>query len=179
MVDDKSLLEAIQKGSDAAFNELHKRYQPLISSMAHSFSVTCPNLDKEDLVQEASLAFSDAARTFRLQETKITFGLYAQICIKNRLISIFRKSRRKIKTQQSKIRKEAITEPKFSLPMSFSLEECKALLSRFEWQVLSLYAEGRSYSDIALELSCSVKSVDNALYRIKKKIRSSTNQSGS
>ncbi|MBQ7364262.1 MAG: hypothetical protein IJW46_01545 [Clostridia bacterium] len=69
------------------------------------------------------------------------------------------------------VRKAAGPKVKLALPKDFSLEECRALLSRFENQVLTLYAEGHSYSEMAQELSCSVKSIDNAIYRIKSKIR--------
>ncbi|MBQ7364263.1 MAG: helix-turn-helix domain-containing protein [Clostridia bacterium] len=83
-----AILKAIQSGNENAFAELLSQYQPLIQKMAQSFLNVCPELDREDLIQEASLALSNAAKHYRLDETGVTFGLYAKICIKNRLISI-------------------------------------------------------------------------------------------
>ena len=168
----QDILTAIQNGDQNAFALLLEGYQPLVSSMAQSFHASCPDADLEDLIQEASLALSDAANTYRMDSPDVTFGLYAKICIRNRLISVQRKYRRK--TQKKKVQascKSASPKKKISLTASFSLDECKALLSRFENEVLTLYADGRSYSEIAKELDCDEKSVDNALYRIKRKIR--------
>ena len=165
------VLTAIQNGDSVAFNELFERYRSLVTSMVQSFSVTCPTVDPEDLLQEASLALSDAAMTYRIGTTEVTFGLYAKICIRNRLISVGRKNRvKKKKVKVSATEKQAAK--KITLPQNFSLNECKQILSRFENEVLALYSEGRSYTEMAQELSCSVKSIDNALYRIKRKIRS-------
>ena len=164
------VLEAIQSGDQSAFSSLLEAYRSLITSMVQGFSASCPTVDPEDLVQEASLALADAAKTYRIGTTEVTFGLYAKICIRNRLISVQRKHRPKIKKAKT-ADKTLSNEKKLVLPESFSLTECKQLLSRFENEVLTLYADGRSYSEMAEELSCSVKSVDNALYRIKRKIR--------
>ncbi len=162
------LIKAIQSGDQAAFSELLARYQPMLTAAVQSFSTTCPTLDREDLFQEASLALSDAAKSFDLCKSGVTFGLYGKICVRNRLISLQRKERARLK-KSPKI--EQAVEKKSLLPKTLSLEECRALLSPFENRVLTLYADDLSYSEIAKELGCSVKSVDNALYRIKKKIR--------
>ncbi|MBR2987130.1 MAG: sigma-70 family RNA polymerase sigma factor [Clostridia bacterium] len=174
------LLLAVQNGDEAAFADLLKTYDPLIEAQARIFSKTCPEMDAEDLKQEASLAFYKAAKTYRTEEVdKVTFGLYAKTCIRNRLTSVYRKHKTKLKREQKE--KEAKMEASFK----FTPEECIAILSKnkatpLESRVFTLfYAEERSYSEIALELQISVKSVDNALYRIKKKIRSQNNQAES
>ena len=164
-------LQAIQSGDQNAFAKLLLQYQPLIHSMAQSFSASCPDVEWEDLLQEASLALSDAAQSFRLDSTEVTFGLYAKICIRNRLISVGRKYRAKTKPSKVKAEKSKPMQKRLSLPKDFSLAECRARLSPFENKVLTLYADGRSYVEIAQELACGVKSIDNALYRIKRKIR--------
>jgi len=164
------VLAAIQNGDQAAFIGLLEAYRSLITSMVQSFSVSCPTVDPEDLLQEASLALSDAAKSYRIGTTEVTFGLYAKICIRNRLISVQRKNRVKKKKVKENTEMKS-TAKKITLPQDFSLSECKQVLSRFENSVLTLYSEGRSYSEMAEELSCSVKSIDNALYRIKRKIR--------
>ncbi len=164
------VLAAIQNGDQAAFASLLEAYRSLITSMVQSFSTSCPTVDPEDLVQEASLALSDAAKTYRIGSVEVTFGLYAKICIRNRLISVQRKNRVKKKKTKEDCQTRSSAK-KISLPQDFSLAECKQVLSRFENDVLTLYSEGRSYSEMAEELSCSVKSIDNALYRIKRKIR--------
>lgn len=164
------VLAAIQNGDQAAFASLLEDYRFLITSMVQSFSLSCPTVDPEDLLQEASLALSNAAMSYRIGTTEVTFGLYAKICIRNRLISVQRKNRVKKKKVKKSVEVKS-TVKKIILPKDFSLTECKQVLSRFENEVLALYSEGRSYLEMAEELSCSVKSIDNALYRIKRKIR--------
>lgn len=163
------VLTAIQQGDQSMYAQLFESYRSLITSMARSFATSCPTVDPEDLIQEASLALSDAAKTYKIGNTEVTFGLYAKICIRNRLISVQRKNR----VKQKKVKKEKVESSvkKIALPAHFSLSESRQLLSRFENEVLTLYSEGRSYAEMAEELSCSEKSIDNALCRIKRKIR--------
>lgn len=167
-------LLAVKNGSDPAFSSLCDDYGALIESMTQSFFESCQNIDKDDLRQEARMALYRAAMKFSLEQDAVTFGLYAKICIRNKLISV----RRKL-TTQSKLKSKRNTEElgivsgaSQILPRrTFLTEDAMAVLSPFEQKVFALYAQKCSYSEIAHTLSRDEKSIDNAIYRIKRKLR--------
>jgi len=174
---DKALYEkllAVKSGNDPAFSSLCEDYEALIESMTQSFFESCPNIDKDDLRQEARMALYRAAMKFSLDQDDVTFGLYAKICIRNKLISVRRKyttqSKLKSKLNAEEVGVAAKVTP--SVPRrSLLTEDVISLLSPFEQKVFSLYAQKCSYSEIARALSRSEKSIDNAIYRIKSKLR--------
>ena len=174
---DKALYEkllAVKNGDDPAFALLCEDYEALIESMTQSFFESCQNIDKDDLRQEARMALYRAAMKFSLDQDEVTFGLYAKICIRNKLISVRRKytTQSKLKTKRNAEEVAARAEVTPSMPRrSFLTEEAMSLLSPFEQEVFALYAQKCSYSEIARTLSRSEKSIDNAIYRIKSKLR--------
>ena len=109
------VLTAIQQGDQSMYAYLFESYRSLVTSMARSFATSCTTVDPEDLIQEASLALSDAAKTYKIGNTEVTFGLYAKICIRNRLISVQRKNR----VKQKKVKKEKVESSvkKITLPV--------------------------------------------------------------
>lgn len=74
-----------------AFVRLYERYLPLINRLVTQFS---PNLacaeDAADLRQEAALALYQAAMAYRLDQDEVAFGLFAKVCITNRMIDKLR-----------------------------------------------------------------------------------------
>lgn len=167
-------LVAVKNGDDPAFASLCEDYGALIESMTQSFFESCPDVDKDDLRQEARMALYRAAMKYRLDQNEVTFGLYAKICIRNRLISVRRKytTQSKLKSKRNTQELQVVAETSSSYNRRTVLsEEVISLLSPFEQKVFALYATKCSYSEIARELSRSVKSIDNAIYRIKSKLR--------
>ena len=227
--------------SAEAFSALQAAYSPLLRAEVASFrqNSALAELDREDLLQDASIVLLRAARRYDLDQTKVTFGLYLKICLRNSLISQLRHARSR-KKADAKLRAEGAAElrrpsdsaaagraifsdalssdPAFSngvngdrvaessmrrlaklfsppdtvragasaasegsastateFPRTPSLEmlreELLPLLTRYEREVFRRFYAGMSYADIAAELSRSVKSVDNALFRIRKKWR--------
>lgn len=174
-IDEKlyATLSAVKQGDDVAFSRLCEDYRALVKKMVRSFSKTIPDVDPDDLEQEALCALSEAARRYDLGiANKVTFGLYAKVCIKNKMISMRRKF-----VARSNINpvKEVGTagERKSELLTSALGEDAKKLLSRYEYKVLTLYISESSYTykEIARRLGRSEKSVDNAVYRIKRKLK--------
>ena len=167
-------LLAVKGGDDPAFASLCEDYEALIETMAQSFYESCSNIDKDDLRQEARMALYRAAVKFSLDQDGVTFGLYAKICIRNKLISVRRKhtTQSKLKSKRNAEEVQIASEgtPSFAR-RSFLTEEVNALLSPFEQKVFALYAQKCSYSEIARSLDRSEKSIDNAIYRIKRKLR--------
>ena len=174
---DKALYEkilAVKNGDDPAFSLLCDDYGALIESMTQSFFESCPNIDKDDLRQEARMALYKATMNFSLDQEKVTFGLYAKICIRNKLISVKRKytTQSKLKSKRNLEELGVVAEVTPTMPRrTFLTEDAMLLLSPFEQKVFALYAQKCSYSEIAHTLSRSEKSIDNAIYRIKSKLR--------
>ncbi len=165
---------AAKGGDEAAFSELCKRYSPLIDSMTDKYSRMADSLaeSREDLRQEASVAFYRALMSFDTEQDRVSFGLYAKICIRNCMVSLLRKHHagKKQKTAGS----EEMASPA-ETGATLDREELVALTDRlltvYEKTVFFLYIDGKSYRDIAISLGVSVKSVDNALFRAKTKLR--------
>lgn len=87
----RQLLLAVREGDQMAFVRLYERYLPLINRLVTQFS---PNLacaeDAADLRQEAALALYQAAMAYRLDQDEVAFGLFAKVCITNRMIDKLR-----------------------------------------------------------------------------------------
>ena len=90
---ERELILSVQGGKEAAFSELCEQYAPLIDSMVGRYGsrLKDPGESKEDLRQEAILSFYRAIMTYDIAQTKVTFGLYAKICMRNRMVSLLRK----------------------------------------------------------------------------------------
>lgn len=175
------LILQTRNGNQEAFEILLERYSPLIRSMTSQYCAQLSEQDKEDLYQEALLAFYRAARSYRLEQTQVQFGLYAKECIRNRLISHLRK----LKKQEQFLSAEAdeISElpSEQTDPVKLFLEEeayillyrkIKEVLSEYENRVWWMYLSGRTAKEIAAAFQTEEKSVQNALYRIRRKLRS-------
>ena len=173
-------------GDNEAFRRLLDAYQPVISSLVSEFQRSCPTLDiKDDLKQEAAIALYFSALSYK-EEKGVSFGLYAKICIKNRLTSYVEKS---VAKSLSRMISDCIddcfedepaaddeTQP---LNLLISKENCdllkkriKSKLTDYEYRVIMLYADGQTPSDISKSLGKNVKSVYNTLQRVRQKLRS-------
>ncbi len=168
------LISAAKNGDETAFSLLCENYRPLIENMTDRY---LPRLgavisDKDDLRQEATVAFYRAVMTFDMSQDKVSFGLYAKICIKNRMVSLLRKANKKSspKTVVSAEPKEKRIGDRV-LDLSELIEVCERVTSKRERTVFLLYTEGKSYKEISELLKVSEKSVDNALFRAKSKIK--------
>ena len=156
--------------SDADFAALSKEYAPLIDSMTEKYFRQL-GADYEDVRQEASLAFYRAFLSFDRNQEKVSFGLYAKICIRNRLISLLRKSRSRKKRAEKRVAAPAEEPFPFDKKELFRLTE--KLLTEYERKVFWEFLSGKSYRDIAATLGKTPKSVGNALFRARVKLRNS------
>lgn len=133
--------------------------------------------DEDDFKQEAVIALYKAAMTYESENDEITFGLYAKICIRNRLISLLRKAERffekKMNTGEYLPAEELGPEDLFIAQENYKglLDQISGILTEYEKSVFDMYLDGKTYREISLLLNRSEKSVDNAIYRIKAKIR--------
>ncbi len=159
-----------------AFTQVLSEYRPLVESMITRFSDS--GEEKEDLRQEAYIALLSAINTYDSRKSGVTFGLYAKVCIRNRLITVLRKKKELpdfLPEETADAYPSDAVGPEQGL---IAQERYGALLSlidktltKLEKQVLVLYLEDASYAQIASRLGVTEKTVDNAIYRLKAKLR--------
>lgn len=172
-------------GDNDAFSRLLDAYTPMISSLVSEFCRSCPTLDiSDDLRQEASIALYYAALSYK-DDNGVTFGLYAKICVKNRLKTYVKKSVMRSLTQLMSDciddcfdDEPAADESQQPLNLMISEENCAALKKRiraaltdYEYRVFMMYADGESPQSISKALDKNAKSVYNTLQRVRKKLK--------
>lgn len=162
---------------NAAFSELVIRYTPMMRSRV--LSMFGDSFDFNEAMQEASLALHDAAKSYDSEKCEgVTFGLYASVCVCNRLRSLLRKKRRDNSHSECfKLSDEVASGADVENFVANRdlcervLKSSSSVLSELEYEVFSLELEGCSTREIALRLSRSPKSVDNAKARIAKRLK--------
>ena len=118
--------------------------------------------DREDIVQEGMIGFFKAIRDFR-EDKLSSFRAFAELCVTRQIITAI-----KTATRQKHIPLNSyvsLTKPIYDVEQT--MEE---ILSDLEWRVLMSYLDGKSYQEIAVDLHRQVKSIDNALQRVKRKL---------
>ncbi len=179
---DEELAVLAANGDDESMALLISKVMPVAKAKASKHG--SPRLSADDLVQEGMLGFLDAVKSFK-SEKGVPFKAYAEICINNRIVSAVRANfnhKNAALTNAVSIEEETDSllsrcdDPANIVSDKYSSEQIKNLidsgLSDFEKQVIELRLHDKSYAQIALSLDCSEKAVDNALQRIRKKIRS-------
>jgi RNA polymerase sigma factor, sigma-70 family len=134
------------------------------------------NLDEEDLRQEAVIALYGAVKAFNIGQKDVTFGLFAKICIRNRFIGIIRKHRGRSENgitgtdpdEGSNNPEKYIIDRENYEQLTKVIDEC---LTDYEKSVFKLFILDKPYREIAAVLGRDIKSVDNAVCRIKKKLK--------
>ncbi|MCY9017453.1 sigma-70 family RNA polymerase sigma factor [Priestia megaterium] len=191
---DEEIVQAFQWGDEEAFNVLVKKYEYLIGLKIKSYFLL--GGDREDLLQEARLGLYKAARDFRT-EGKSSFRGFAELCITRQLITAIKASARQKHSplnnalslnvsRNSKRSEDDITlmeilpHPHTVCPEKAVVESenkrereqiLQEMLSAIEQNVFALYINGQTYMKISQNLHLPQKTVDNALYRIKKKMK--------
>ena len=176
------LISLLQLGDQSAYVELLEIFKPLITSSVSSFAkfLTEGNVE-EDIGQEARLALYQAAVSYDLHQTKVTFGLYAKICINNALTTKFKRAGKRLPLKFCSLDEldesvgvidEDISSSLIDTEAYVELDsKIKGCLSEYEYNVFCLYAEGFGRAEIAAKLNKDEKSVSNAVQRITEKLR--------
>ncbi|MBE6138316.1 MAG: sigma-70 family RNA polymerase sigma factor [Firmicutes bacterium] len=191
---DFELLSYVSDDNEEAGEVLFEKYRPLISATANRLYYYCKNtgLEINDLIQEGMLGLNLAMNSFN-EEKETSFYTYAKKCIERRIISLVVSSRRlkhkflneslsfeiNDEVSQSFIYEKNLGDnsynPEEILVNSESFEEfiqeVNSHLTEFEVQVFELKLNGFDYKEIAEILDKDTKSIDNALQRIKVKIK--------
>lgn len=191
---DFELLSYVSENNEEASEVLFEKYRPLINATANRLYCYCKNtgLEINDLIQEGMLGLNLAMTSFD-NEKETSFYTYAKKCIERKIISLVVSARRlkhKIlndslsleindESSQSYVYEKNLEDnsynPEEILLNSESTEELinevSSQLTDFEIQVFELKLNGFEYREIAEILDKDIKSIDNALQRIKAKIK--------
>ena len=172
---DPELIKEVQSGNKDAFNEIIRRYEPLISSIVSRYlsDEFFSQSDRDDLSQEAAIALYNAVMSYDILRSEVSFGLYAKICLSNSLNSALRRRKRQLEADRVQLTEECgyLCDDKLS-DAGLLLERVDCRLSDFEKSVFRLFIRGYSHRFIAETLGRTEKSIDNAIYRIRSKISS-------
>ena len=166
-----------QNGNESALEILLKKFEPLINSVSKKYSNMCfsDTKENEEFISESRLAFYKAVSTYDVSRGGATFGLYAKRCIENKLISCVRKLNSKKRRKSEEIANDSVESPQDALIRRENekklLEISDKILSKYEKKIFLLYLRGNKPRDIVKIAGKDKRSVDNALYRIKSKLK--------
>ena len=192
-LEDNVLVGLVQGGDERGLEILLARYRNFARSKARSYFLA--GSDKEDVVQEGMIGLYKAIRDFDLEQ-ETPFRAFAELCISRQILTAIKTANRnKHQPLNSSISLDApayagetsdksvadnLIAPSMTDPaeLLISAEEIDAIrtsmrdsLTELEGDVLRLYMDGKSYEEIAGALGNHVKSIDNALQRIKRKLQ--------
>ncbi|MBO7196414.1 MAG: sigma-70 family RNA polymerase sigma factor [Clostridia bacterium] len=161
--------------NDEAFDELLRRYTPMMRKVILSFDQS--SYEYSELFSEACVALHIAAQRYDLSQNEVTFGLYARICVRNRILDLLRSAEIdhtaasldiELMADDDSVEQRLADREIFDM----LLNSARNLLSDYEYRVLMLHIQGYKTAAIADMLSRSAKSVDNAKSRLFRRLRS-------
>ncbi|WP_413064208.1 RNA polymerase sporulation sigma factor SigH [Siminovitchia sp. 179-K 8D1 HS] len=191
LLEDEALIELVHKGEGEALDYLIKKYRDFVRAKARSYFLI--GADSEDIIQEGMIGLYKAIRDYR-EEKLTSFKAFAELCITRQIITAIKTATRQkhiplnsyvsldkpiYDEDSDRTLMDVISGAKNMDPEEllihrekFSSIEDKMteLLSDLERKVLALYLDGRTYQEISDELDRHVKSIDNALQRVKRKL---------
>ncbi len=185
---DEEIVTLAQKGDKAAAEFIVGKYKDFVEMRSVPYFMA--GGDRDDLVQEGLIGLYKAVKSYS-SEKLANFKTFAEVCVVRQMISAVKTSTRKknsplnhyVSIHISDDEPDAISAKlidfKNANPESLLIEKeselgmkqkINSVLSDFESEVLNFYLSGLTYKEIAVFLGKSSKAVDNALFRIKKKI---------
>ncbi len=187
---DEQLVDRARSGDERALAELLDRYRRFARAKARAYFLV--GGDREDIIQEGMIGLYKAIRDFDAKHGA-SFRSFAELCITRQVLTAIKTATRQKhsalnsyvsfdrpkdddpdRTLGDTLACEEQIDPLEQLVASDAMRSLKStfdeVLSDLEADVLGLYVEGRSYQEIAERLGRHVKSIDNALQRIKRKL---------
>jgi RNA polymerase sporulation-specific sigma factor len=191
MMLDEEIVQQAKEGNCKAAEYLINKYKNFVRAKARSYFLI--GADREDIVQEGMIGLYKAIRDFR-QDKLSSFRAFAELCITRQIITAIKTATRQKhiplnsyvslnkplydeesdRTLLDILSGSRVTDPE---ELIISREEfvnieskIGEILSDLEWEVLMSYLQGKSYQEIACDLDRHVKSIDNALQRVKRKL---------
>ncbi len=188
---DEDLLGKANSGDNYALEKLINRYKNIVRNKAKAYFLI--GADREDIIQEGMIGLYKAIRDYRTDKFA-SFRGFAELCITRQIITAVKTATRQKhiplnsyislnkptydeeseRTLFDIVIEEVVTDPEqliINKEEFYDIEmKIKELLSDMEKEVLYLYLNGKSYQEIAKIMDKQVKSIDNALQRVKKKM---------
>jgi len=188
---DEDIVMEAKSGNIIALEFLINKYKNFVKAKARSYFLI--GADREDIIQEGMIGLYKAIRDFRGDKLS-SFRAFAELCITRQIITAIKTATRQKhiplnsyvslnkpiydedsdRTLLDILSGTKITDPEALMinreeynDIEYKMGE---ILSELEWKVLALYLEGKSYQEIAVDLQRHVKSIDNALQRVKRKL---------
>ena len=201
LLKDEDIIGLVHKGDHMAQDFMLNKYKAFVKNKATAYFLI--GADREDIIQEGMIGLYKAIRDYN-ESKNASFKSFAELCINRQLITAIKAAgRQKHMPLNSSISlnktvfdddgeqtyidmlesSEAATSPETIFigmeNRNFIVEHIAESLSSFEKQVLVLYLQGKSYSEIAQITEKTEKSIDNALQRVKKKTEKFVNSCNS
>lgn len=189
-LEDERLVEFVHEGNNQALEYLIDKYKNFVKAKARSYFLV--GADREDIIQEGMIGLFKAIRDF--QDDKLSsFKAFAELCITRQMITAIKTATRQkhiplnsyvsldkpiYDEESDRTLLDVICGSKVSDPEETVIHQeefnsiegkMSEILSDLEQKVLMLYLDGRSYQEISADLNRHVKSIDNALQRVKRK----------
>lgn len=188
---DELVVAYANKGDDLAQDHLIKKYKNFVRVKARTYFLV--GADAEDIMQEGMIGLFKAIRDYDIEKNS-NFKAFAELCIKRQIITAIKTATRQkhiplnsyvslnkpiYDDESDRTLLDILTTKRSTNPetLFISKEEVASIkkeigkhLSKLEWRVLTCYLAGDSYQEIAVEINRPVKSIDNALQRVKKKL---------
>ncbi|SMC02996.1 RNA polymerase sporulation-specific sigma factor [Sulfobacillus thermosulfidooxidans DSM 9293] len=188
---DEDIVQDAREGSADALEYVIQKYRNFVRAKARSYFLI--GADREDIVQEGMIGLYKAIRDFRSDKLS-SFRAFAELCITRQIITAIKTATRQkhiplnsyvslnkpiYEEDSDRTLYDVVSTAKVADPEEMIIhreefgdieEKMGEILSDLEWKVLMAYLDGRSYQEIAVDLRRHVKSIDNALQRVKRKL---------
>ena len=188
---DDEVVEMAQQGNALVIEYLIKKYKNFVKARSNSYFLI--GADSDDLIQEGMIGLYKAIRDYKKEELASFFS-FAELCITRQMITAIKTATRQkhqplnsyvsldkpiFHADSNRTLLDVLEGSKLDNPEKLVVSDevyamletnIKNMLSELELKVLQEYLKGRSYQEIADNLERHVKSVDNALQRVKKKL---------
>nr|WP_054753906.1 RNA polymerase sporulation sigma factor SigH [Piscibacillus salipiscarius] len=190
-LDDEEVVEFVHEGNVQALDYLINKYRSFVRAKARTYFLI--GADREDIVQEGMIGLYKAIRDFQSEKLS-SFKAFAELCVTRQIITAIKTATRQkhiplnsyvsldkpiYDEESDRTLLDVIAEHDTSDPEKLLVnrekfvdmeDKMEELLSELEREVLHLYLDGQSYQEISLQLNRHVKSIDNALQRVKRKL---------
>lgn len=191
LLTDEEIVDLAKDGDDSAQEYLINKYKNFVRAKARSYFLI--GADREDIIQEGMIGLYKSIRDFRCDKLS-SFRAFAELCITRQIITAIKTATRQKhiplnsyvslnkpiydedsdRTLLDVISGSKVTDPEELIISREEFDDIEEkmgeILSSLEWKVLMSYLEGKSYQEIAVDLRRHVKSIDNALQRVKRKL---------
>ncbi len=188
---DEDVIQEAKVGNEKALEYLINKYKSFVRAKARTYFLI--GADREDIIQEGMIGLFKAIRDYKGDKLS-SFRAFAELCITRQIITAIKTATRQkhiplnsyvslnkpiFDEESDRTLMDVISEENISDPEELVINreefigienKMGEILSSLEWEVLTSYLEGKSYQEIAEDLDRHVKSIDNALQRVKRKL---------